>query len=391
MAFINCLSVCFDLPELLLQFRRDAGDVFALEARHGEFFCAGLARSIGAGDGPRAVRRAAPNFADVRQLGAGVGQPGVDHAVVQQSRDEREDGGFVAATDAGAGKNAGDLANERAAHPQAAGLVEKIAHLRRHVAEARRRAEDDGVIVAEFLGRSDGRRLVNLRAVLQRVEEALKKARAVATGGRGELHVGYAPSLTVRILPPTLRAFQAESPNVRVLLHDLSTEEMLARLRDGALQIAFLVRPTRTMLLELRLEELLRDSLCLAVAPKHPLARRRTVRLAEVAREPLIAYSRKEYPEYHELLAELFATIKSKPPVAEEHDGITSLVAAVEAGGGVALVSESVACLAGPRLKLIPLSPAPVPLVTGAAWSERGLAPAAERFLKCAKDTVLKK
>jgi DNA-binding transcriptional LysR family regulator len=168
----------------------------------------------------------------------------------------------------------------------------------------------------------------------------------------------------------------------------LSTEEMLARLRDGTLQIAFLVRPTRAMLRGLRFEELLRDSLCLAVAPKHPLARRRTVKLAELAREPLIAYSRKEYPEYHELLAEYFATIQSKPRVAEEHDGITSLIAAVEAGGGVALVSESVACLAGPRLKLIPLSPAPEPLVIGAAWSERGLAPAAERFLKCAKEST---
>ena len=81
---------------------------------------------------------------------------------------KREDGGFVAAARAGAGKDAGDLADERAAHPQAAGLVEKIAHLRRHIAEARRRAEDDGVVVAEFLGRSDGRRLVNLRAVFFR-------------------------------------------------------------------------------------------------------------------------------------------------------------------------------------------------------------------------------
>jgi DNA-binding transcriptional LysR family regulator len=229
------------------------------------------------------------------------------------------------------------------------------------------------------------------RAVLQRVEDAVKTARAVATGGRGELHVGYAPSLTVRILPPTLRAFQAGLPDARVLLHDLSTEEMLARLRDGALQIAFLVRPTRAMLRGLRFEELLRDSLCLAVAPKHPFARRRTVKLTELVREPLIAYSRKEYPEYHELLVEYFATIKSKPQVAEEHDGIASLIAAVEAGGGVALVSESVACLAGPRLKLIPISPAPGPLVIGAAWSKGGLAPAAERFLKCAKAAALTK
>jgi DNA-binding transcriptional LysR family regulator len=67
------------------------------------------------------------------------------------------------------------------------------------------------------------------------------------------------------------------------------------------------------------------------------------------------------------------------------------LIAAVEAGGGVALVPESAACLTGPRLKLIPISPAPEPLVVGAAWSERGLAVAAEQFLKFAKETALKK
>jgi DNA-binding transcriptional LysR family regulator len=217
----------------------------------------------------------------------------------------------------------------------------------------------------------------------RRRPEALREFKAQYDTVRAVTHA--------RILPPALRAFQAGSPNVRVLLHDLSTEEMLARLRDGALQIAFLVRPTRARLRGLRFEELLRDALCLAVAPKHSFARRRTVRLAELVHEPLIAYSRKEYPEYHELLAEYFATIQSKPQVAEEHDGITSLIAAVEAGGGVALVSESVACLAGPRLKLIPPSPAPEPLVIGAAWSERGLAPAAERFLKCAKEAALTK
>src|SRR2546426_12713968 len=49
--------------------------------------------------------------------------------------------------------------------------------------------------------------LAEARAVLQRTEEAVQAARAVATGSE-ELHVGYAPSLTARILPATLRAFQ---------------------------------------------------------------------------------------------------------------------------------------------------------------------------------------
>ena len=233
--------------------------------------------------------------------------------------------------------------------------------------------------------------LTEARAVLQRAEDAVKAARAIATGGRGELHVGYAPSLTARILPPTLRAFQAELPNVRVRLHDLSTEEMLAGLREGKLQIALVVRLTPALLRGLRFEELARDSICLAVAPKHPLAARRTVTLAEVTREPLITYSRKDYPDAHENLAAMFAAIKSKPRIAEEHDSVSSLIAAVEAGNGVAIAPQSLTCTAGPRLKLIPFSPAPDPLVIGAAWAINGLTAAAERFLKCAKETTLKK
>src|SRR6266850_6633112 len=99
--------------------------------------------------------------------------------------------------------------------------------------------EDElGFLLLERTGRSvrlteSGRTfLIEARAVLQRAEDAVKAARAVAIGGRAELHIGYAPSLTARILPPALRAFQAELPNVRVKLHDLSTEEMPAGLRE---------------------------------------------------------------------------------------------------------------------------------------------------------------
>jgi DNA-binding transcriptional LysR family regulator len=87
----------------------------------------------------------------------------------------------------------------------------------------------------------------------------------------------------------------------------------------------------------------------------------------------------------------MFAAIKSKPRIAEEYDSVSSLIAAVEAGNGVAIAPKSLTCTAGPRLKLIPFSPAPAPLVVGAAWAIGGLTAAAERFLKCAKETVLGK
>jgi DNA-binding transcriptional LysR family regulator len=230
--------------------------------------------------------------------------------------------------------------------------------------------------------------LTEARAVLQRADEAVKTARAIATGELGELHVGYAPSPTSRILPPALRAFQAELPNVRVKLHDFSTEEMVAGLRSGKLQIAFLVHLSAGMLRGLHFEKIMQDPICLAVALKHPLARRRTVALADIVNEPLMTYNRVDYPEAHEAFTKMFAGIKGNPRIAEEHDGVTSLIAGVESGAGVALVPESIACIAGPRLKLVRISPAPPPLIIGAAWSKDGLTPAAERFLKAAKQVT---
>ena len=230
--------------------------------------------------------------------------------------------------------------------------------------------------------------LAKSRAVLEGADDAVKAARAIARGNRGELHIGYAPTLTARILPPALRVFQTGMPGVRVKLHDLSTEEMLAGLHEGRLQIAFLVRLRTAVLRGLRFEELMRDPLRLAVAPNHPLARQRVVALADAVREPFIAYSREDYPDYHELLASVFSATKARLRIAEESDGGSSLISAVGAGNGVALMPESLACIAGARLKLLPLTPAPKPLSIGIASPQTGRTAAAESFFKCAKEVL---
>jgi len=233
-----------------------------------------------------------------------------------------------------------------------------------------------------------GRTFLNeARAVLRRADDAVNAAKAVATGTKGELHVGYAPSLTARILPPTLRAFQAEVPNVRVKLHDLSTEEMFSGLREEKLQLAFVPQPASRTLRGLNFEQLFYDPIRLALSPKHVLARHRTVSLAEIVREPIIAYNRKDYPDAHELLEKVFAPGKSKPRIVEEHDSVNGLIAAVESGTGLAIVTETLTCMAGLRLKLIPISPSPAPLVVGLVFSRKRLGATGDRFLNRAKES----
>ncbi len=230
--------------------------------------------------------------------------------------------------------------------------------------------------------------LPEARAVLARAEAAVRAAQAVAGGTEGELDIGFALSPTVRLVPPALRAFQAERPHIRVRLHDWSTVEMLAGLRDGRLQLAFLVGCDPALRTGLKFVELTRLALRLAVGPKHPLARRRSVPIGEVARYPLLVFNRKDYPDYQGLLAGLFPLGAPAPRVAEEHDSVAGMLTAVEAGGGVAVLPESVACVAGPRVRLKPLTPEPAPLVVGAAWREEDFPPMARHFLECARATA---
>jgi len=223
--------------------------------------------------------------------------------------------------------------------------------------------------------------LVEAQAVLRRAEEAVQTVKATASGQLGEIHVGYAPSLTVELLPLTLRAFQEANPGVRVQLHDMSTQEMLRGLRDEKLHVALLVKVSEKVMAGLHFEELRSYAVCVAVHPAHPLAKLRKVTLDKVVGERLITYTLSEYPEYHAWLAELYAPLKKPPLIAEEHDSATSLIASVEAGRGVAFVQQSFECLSGPRLKIIPLMPSPPSLHVGVAWRKSSTSPITEKFI----------
>jgi DNA-binding transcriptional LysR family regulator len=209
----------------------------------------------------------------------------------------------------------------------------------------------------------------------------VKKARAVARDGGGEIHVGYAPSLTVQILPPLLRAFQGEFPQVRVTLHDLSSEEMLAQLGGKKLHVALTARPPEKILRSFSFVEFARYAICVDVSPLHPLAKSRALTLPQVAREPLIGLTRKNYPEAYSQVVKLFTAAGHRPRFAEEHEDGSSIIAAVEAGRGLALVPSSLACIVGTRVKLIPLKPVLPPIPVGALWLKENDSKLVKKFV----------
>lgn len=225
--------------------------------------------------------------------------------------------------------------------------------------------------------------LAEAQAVLLRAEKAVQTVRAVAAGNRGQLHVAYAPSLTVEILPRALVKFEQDQPGVRVSLHDLSSEECLQRLTSHKLDIALTVAPPEGMRHRLSFQKIAELPLFCAVGITHSFAKKRTLPLRALAAERFIGYTREDYPEYHLWLAQLFKPFDFEPRFAEEYDSATGLIAAVEAGRGVALATASLKSLSSSRLKLIPLTPKLPPLVLGALWMPPA-SPLAEAFIAAA-------
>ncbi len=242
--------------------------------------------------------------------------------------------------------------------------------------------EDElGVALFERSGKSirltdAGRVFLNeARAALKRVDEAVQTVRAVAAGKHGELHLGYAPSPTVEILPKLLRALQKKFPGVRVMLHDHSSPEMLAGLREGRLHAALMMQPTKQAARGITFEKLRTYPIGVAVPANHAFGRRRGVTAQDLLAEPVVAYSRQEYPDYHEFIARTLGAKARKLRITEECDSGSSLIAAVEAGKGICICSSIFTTTTGRRLKFIPLVPAPPPAVVGIAYRARHVPP----------------
>ena len=219
------------------------------------------------------------------------------------------------------------------------------------------------------------------RELLDRADEAVEKVQALARGHYGELHVGYAASPSVELLPPALAAFQKAFPRVNVVLHDVSRNEIVEGLRSGRLHLAVTPQAERLPIEGIEFEVLRSYPLCVALPPGHPLSRLKTVPLEKVAGEPLVALRRKDYPEFYIVLDRIFGPLGLKPRIAAECDTPTSLFTAIESGRGIGLSTTVIKQVTGKRLVYRPVTGTSELLLLGIARAKNGdITPAGEKF-----------
>ena len=226
--------------------------------------------------------------------------------------------------------------------------------------------------------------LEEARQILAKAEEARSHVLAAAAGYSGQLRLAYTVSVSFHpALPQALLRYGQIAPNVRIQLNEMYSEPQFAALLAGQIDVGFVRdEPQHTKdARSLRLTVIDREPLLLALPSGHPLAARKSVRLAEVADDAFITQPRELAATLYDRLVKLAAKAGFKPRINQHAQQINGLLALVAAGLGLALVPSTMRTVRLAGVSYVPLEDADAYLLLAAASRIQDQSPALEKFL----------
>lgn len=177
------------------------------------------------------------------------------------------------------------------------------------------------------------------RQVLAQVQHAAKVASRANNGEIGYLTVGTVTAEKT-VLVDTLRAFAKLYPDVHLELRSMSTVAQLEAVREGRLQVGFVILPVEET--ALAVETVAREPLVVALPESHRLASKRRIPLKALSGEVSILFPRALSPGYYDQIISVCRTAGFSLKIIHDMDNIYTALALVEAGLGVSLFPASI-------------------------------------------------
>ncbi|MDA0638273.1 LysR family transcriptional regulator [Nonomuraea sp. MCN248] len=215
------------------------------------------------------------------------------------------------------------------------------------------------------------------RQALDAAERARAEVAAAAGEIRGRLAIGAIPTVTAVDLPVALRRFHLRHRAVRITLRSGASEEMIERVRQGMMDLAFLGLPLDARPKGVRGRELARGALVAVVPPGHPLAAEDGVELGDLADEPFVDFPAGSAGRVQS--DEAFAAAGVRREVAFEVSTPDFMARLIRQGLGIGMLPEAFVP-AFPDLPVVRLSDAPA-RAEHLIWSRLRPSPAAAAFL----------
>ena len=181
--------------------------------------------------------------------------------------------------------------------------------------------------------------LEDARAILAQSERAAERARRAQRGEAGELRVGFTFSTPFTpLFARTIRRYRQLYPDVALTLHEMTTLHQIDALEARTIDLGF-VRPPEVALPEhLALTTLRRDALLLVLASDSPLARKRKIKVADLAELPWVMYPKESGVGINHAILGMCRAAGFVPQVAMEAGEAATIIGLVAAGIGVSVL-----------------------------------------------------
>ena len=211
-------------------------------------------------------------------------------------------------------------------------------------------------------------------------EISIETARRAARGQIGRLDIGYITALSDGLIPRLLRKFRAAYPDVLATLRHMRPAQQIAALLERRLDLGFIGQPNPEYETELCYEVFRRDPMEVVVPAGHPLANRKKVRLAALAREKFVLMSRPGNPYHYDWLMQHCHKAGFHPNVVQEAEFAQTAIELVAAGYGVGLFPATAQSRARDDVVFVVVQGFP-PYEHAVAWRRGKVSPQREAFL----------
>lgn len=181
------------------------------------------------------------------------------------------------------------------------------------------------------------------RRTIAAAETSRDAAVDAAAGVRGSVTLGFVASAAIQILPDLVRRHRGLRPEVRLTLREMTTEEQMTALHEGAIDVGL----SRDLEDQdgIEVSTLFREPLLAVVPTSHPLQHRRTIGIADLAGTEFVTLPCERVPRAWDRLVVLAHTGGLRLRFAQEANQFATLLALVAAEVGVAVVPASVRAL----------------------------------------------
>jgi DNA-binding transcriptional LysR family regulator len=152
------------------------------------------------------------------------------------------------------------------------------------------------------------------------------------------LRLGFLPPFLDDLVAPVVRELKKKHRGLGVSLFDLSPRAQLERLAAHELDAALLANLDAAHREQFAVRSLSRHRFAAVLPESHPHAGARSLPLAALRNEDWVSLSEHVFPGRREFLRAACAAAGFEPRVVAETDSVTSMLGAVAAGDGVAIV-----------------------------------------------------